>query len=266
MPPDVLRSRPPGIEAHAFADQGHFRRVGAAPADVDQPRRAHTRAADRVDERVVGLEQRVAHGHREFRVMAFGQSLCRGRELHRSHIVGRCVDEIAAEEHAFGNARGFFAVDAVGQHQFRLGAIVLAVARKAVEAENPGQRGAPTDIVRHIAEPIGAGVELLGESRRRQRIAALAEAEDVGRRRAGCIGNGQKLAVLGREACARKPVLFAFPPLRHPCFQALLRHRMERHCAFCTSDEGGMHAGILCVMKAANLEVDLTFRNRSTRL
>ena len=77
---------------------------------------------------------------RTFAPCCFGKRTRGGFELGRAHVVGRRVDEIARERHAFGDAREVVAIDAVGQHEPHVLVLRLAVAREAVRAEREGQR------------------------------------------------------------------------------------------------------------------------------
>ena len=93
-----------GIEAHALADQRHLRRVGIAPADVDQPRRPRAGPADGMDRRVVLGEQRVADDDPVLRPEAFGDLHGGVGQLRRSQIGGRRVDQVARQAHRAGEA------------------------------------------------------------------------------------------------------------------------------------------------------------------
>ena len=108
-----------GIETDAFADQRDLGCIRAAPDQIDQTRRALRALTHRMDKRIIGLQQRIAHDHREFRAMLPCKRARRFCQLFRPHVVGRRVDQVARQEHSIGNARDLRAVDAVGQNEFR---------------------------------------------------------------------------------------------------------------------------------------------------
>ena len=119
MPLAGLMSSPPVSKHTPLPTSVTLGSLALAPAQLDQPRRALRvgGAADGVDQRKVLLEQVVADDRAEFRAVLLGER-ARGRfELGRAHVVGRRVDQVARQRHAFGDAGQIVAVDAIGQHQ-----------------------------------------------------------------------------------------------------------------------------------------------------
>ena len=76
--------------------------------------RAVGRAADRVDEREVLLQQVVADDHADFAPWRLAERAGGGFELGRAHVVGRRVDQVARKRDALGDAGEIAAVDARG--------------------------------------------------------------------------------------------------------------------------------------------------------
>src|SRR5260370_21897123 len=74
--------------------------------------------------------------------------LLRGRrELLRSHVVRRRIDEIAGKSRRFRHSRDGRNVDAVGRHQLDTRGIRLAIATEAITAERKRKR-VKTGVVR----------------------------------------------------------------------------------------------------------------------
>ena len=166
-----LEIEPAGVEANALADERNLGIAGFAPAQFDQPRGARRvrRAADRVNERKVLLQQIVAHDRMEFRAVLFGQSASRRLKVRRAHVIGRRVDQIARQRHAFDDAAQIVAVGAFGQHESHRLVLRLAIAREAIGAEREGQRGKPR-IVRRIGKAVAAGRQHAGQQARQERV------------------------------------------------------------------------------------------------
>ena len=158
-----------GVEADALADQRHARMLGVAPRHVDQPRRAGGGAADGVDERKILRQQLVADDGVDGGGVARGK-LARGLfELRRAHVVGRRIDEIARQRHAFDDARQIVAIDALRQIELDRARLGLAVAGEAVEAEREGERGKPR-IVRLVGEAVDAVRQMLRQAAGQKRV------------------------------------------------------------------------------------------------
>ncbi len=181
-----------------------------------------------MDQRIVLLEQGVTGDDGELRAVLLREIAGGVRELFRAHVVGRRVDEVAAEENAGGDARDLFAVDAGGNDEPSGAGLALLVAGELIGAENPGQRAVGgAALVRHIGEAIGAGGKLFGEHRERQLVAALAEAQNRRRDRAGRVGKKLQIAFAGGEVRALQERGIAFGEARQELFQAVLGHRVQ---------------------------------------
>ncbi len=201
-----------------------------APGEIDQTRLARTGAADRVDQRIVGFEERIAGDHGDAGVERLGH-LARGLfEIGRPHVVGRRVDQIAREEHAFGETRDQRAVDALGQHEARLVLArgLLAVAVEGVGADRPriggagaGERG------RDIGERIDAGRQALGERGERMRVAAGAETEHGRPNPAVLAGDELQLALFRREPDRVEPARLVWRALSQEALQVLGQDGVE---------------------------------------
>ncbi len=108
----VLDVETAGVEADALADQRDLRIAVLAPGQIDQPRRARGAGADRMHQREI-LRERIAAGDLNLCAVLLGQCAGGVFQFGRSHIVGRRVDEIARQRHAFDDAGEIVAVDAV---------------------------------------------------------------------------------------------------------------------------------------------------------
>src|SRR5207244_2101388 len=75
------------------------------------PRCAHGGAADRVNQRIVLLQQIIADDHAKYRAIALREIARGSGKLLRPHIVGWYIHEIAREEDAFRNSRHLFAIN-----------------------------------------------------------------------------------------------------------------------------------------------------------
>ena len=210
-----LDVEPAGIEADALADQRDLRIAVLAPGDVDQPRRARRTGADRVNQREL-LGQRVAAGDVDRRAMLLGERAGGLFQFGRPHVVGRRVDEIARQRHAFDDAGEIVAVDAVGQHQPHVARFRLAVAGELIGAEREGERGEPR-VMRRIGEAVGARRQQAGQLPRPEqvfhRLVGVFQAEQNAgqfavRRRHGEIASGLGLDIRRRarmSARGRRP-------------------------------------------------------------
>ena len=151
-----------------------------SPDKIDQTRRAHAGAPDRVDHRIVGGKKRLARRDAESRAVLPGDVGRDRFELVRSHIIGGGIDEITRKENAFRDAAHFFTVDIGRQHKacdVLLGfARTRAIAIKGIGPDRPGKGRAFTgECVRHISERIDSGGQFLGEEGQGMRISPCAQ-------------------------------------------------------------------------------------------
>jgi hypothetical protein len=77
------------------------------------------------------------------------------RQLFRSHVVRRRIDEIAGKVGRLRHACDVGGVDAIRQYEFDLRCIRFAVPAEAVGAERKGERR-KARVVRRVREAIGA--------------------------------------------------------------------------------------------------------------
>ncbi len=195
-----------------------------------------------MDQGIVLLEQRVADDDGEFRAVLFCDIAGGGGELFGSHVVGRRVDEVAAEKDAGGDARDFLAVDARRQDKLRGAGLALLVARELIGAENPGQRAAlAAEILRHIGEAIGAGGKLFGKYRERELVAALAQTQNRGCDAARGIREQLQFAFARRETGAFQEGGVAFGQARQEALQPVLGHGVQGRGVARGLDEARMH-------------------------
>ena len=195
-----------------------------------------------MDQRIVLLEQGIAHGDGDFRAEPRRQAARSLGKLLRSHVVGRRVDEIASKENRFGDARCFFAIDAVGQDQHGTFPLVLPVAREFVCAQQPSKHSvSATDAFRNVVEFPDALGQAFGERGQCERIAAFAQSEHGASHLAAGRGYQSNLTFLRCEACAHKPRRFAFGAARKPLLQIAFCERVQRHGTDCACYKARMH-------------------------
>ena len=132
-----------GIEADALADDRHLGRVLGAPAEIDQAGRAVARASHGVDHREIVGEQAGAFGDLDARAEGVGKLARRALELGGAEIVGRRVDEVAAEIERLGERQNLVLARAVGQHEAPRSCAPSAdlVAGEAVAPGEEAERG-----------------------------------------------------------------------------------------------------------------------------
>ena len=142
-----------GIEANALAHQSDPR-PPAAPAEIDQPRRLGARPADRVDRRIVLLEQGIAGDHADPAAVGLGELAGGGGKLRRAEVASRGVDQVAHQAGRPGRALDRSALGPLGPDQ--LGeAPRLAVAGEGVAAS--AQPRAASFACRRRSAPPSAG-------------------------------------------------------------------------------------------------------------
>ena len=162
-------SRPAGVEADALADKRYARVIGLAPGHVDQPRRGGGGAADGMDQRKILFQQFVADHGGDRRGVARGELARRLFELRRPHVIGRRVDEIARQCHAFDDMLKLLAGDALRQIELDRSRLGLAIARETIGAEREGERGEPR-VGRLVGETVGAVRQMLWQPAGQKRI------------------------------------------------------------------------------------------------
>ena len=175
----VLDVEPAGVEAHALADQRDLRVAVLAPGDVDQPGAARRAGADRGDQREL-LGERVASGDFHGCAMLLGERAGGVLQLGRAHVVGRRVDEIARQRHAFQDAAEILSVHTLRDHQPYVAHLRLAVAGESIGAEREGQRRQPR-VMRRVGETVSArrqqGGQLPGPEQVFHRLVGVFQAE-----------------------------------------------------------------------------------------
>jgi hypothetical protein len=100
-------------------------------------------------------------------------------EIGRSHVVRRCVDEIAQQRDCLDHAFEIFAVEALRQIEHDLARLGFVVAREAICAEREGESREPR-VVRIVGEAVDAGRQLLRQTAGQEQIlgvAAILQAE-----------------------------------------------------------------------------------------
>ena len=75
------------------------------------------------------------------------------RQFLRSHVVCRCIDEVAGKRGRVCHSRGIGGVDAIGRHQPDIGRVGLTIAAEAIAAEREGKDREP-GIVRRVRKTI----------------------------------------------------------------------------------------------------------------
>ena len=115
MPASVLMSRPP-VSKHTPLPTSVTFGSPSLPQVMSISRGARRAGADRGDQREL-LGERVASGDFHGCAMLLGERAGGVFQLGRAHVVGRRVDEIARQRHAFDDAGEVVAVDAVRHHQ-----------------------------------------------------------------------------------------------------------------------------------------------------
>ena len=139
------------------------------PAQVDQARRAVARAADGVDHREIVGEKARAFRHLDARVEGVGKLARRGLELGGTEIVGRRVDEVAAEIERLGERQNPVLARAVGEDEpLGLAVIGRLVAGEAVAPGEETERG-QLRVRKRRGEAIIAFGQRIGENPRQQR-------------------------------------------------------------------------------------------------
>ena len=180
-----------GIETDTLADQRDARMAGVAPGHVDQPRCAGRRAADRVDERKILCQQVVADDGRDRGVVLRREPAHSVFKFGRSKIVGRRVDEVARQRHAFDDAIEIVAIDVLRQIETDVARLGLAVAAKAVETKREGERRQPR-IVRLIGEAVDAVRQMLRQAAGQKAVGRLALAFQAEQHPAEALLTGQQ--------------------------------------------------------------------------
>ena len=87
------------VEDHTLAHQRDDRMVRAAPGDLDEargPRRVGG-AANRMNHRVAGFQQRLAGGDGDFSAVRLRNSVRGGFQFVRPHVVGRRIHQVAGQ-------------------------------------------------------------------------------------------------------------------------------------------------------------------------
>ena len=95
-----------------------------------------------MDHRKVPRQQIVAHNGRGSGAIASGKGKERLLEVLRTHVTGRCVDQIAGQKLALGHRQQGFAIQPIGQLQARLFRLCLgrAIPVEPIACQKPGQR------------------------------------------------------------------------------------------------------------------------------
>ena len=157
-----------GIERDALSHQGHFRSAFLSPGEVDEPRGRRGGAADGVDHREILLQQLIADDALERGVVALCEMARRGFDPVGAEVVGRRVDQVAAEDDRLGDACHLVRIDAVRHREPDGLRRAGAVAVKIVAAEEP-REGRERRVVGRVLEAIGAlgqdAGQLAGEER-----------------------------------------------------------------------------------------------------
>ena len=146
-------SSPPVSKQTPFADKRNFRIDGLAPGNIDQPWCSRRAGADRMHQRKI-LGERVTTRDLHLGAVLVGECPAGRFQLGGPHIVGRCVDKIAAERHALDNAAEIFAINAFRNHKMHIALFCLAVANKLICTECKSQRS-QSPIMRCVRETIG---------------------------------------------------------------------------------------------------------------
>ena len=180
-----------GIETDTLADQRDARMAGVAPGHVDQPRCAGRGAADRVDERKILCQQVVADDGRDRGVVLRREPAHGVFKFGRSKIVGRRVDEVARQRHAFDDAIEIVAIDVLRQIETDVARLGLAIAAKAVETKREGERRQPR-IVRLIGEAVDAVRQMLRQAAGQKPVGRLVLAFQAEQHAAEALLTGQQ--------------------------------------------------------------------------
>ena len=101
------------------------------------------------------LRQLIARNAVEAGTVALRQIMRGLRQLLRSHVVRRRIDEVAREICRFRRPTDLGAINAFGRHQLDLGGVSLAVSTEPIAAERKRER-CQVCIIRRIGEMIAA--------------------------------------------------------------------------------------------------------------
>src|SRR5437764_7782238 len=93
-------------------------------------------------------------------------------ELRWTHIIGRRVDEVARQGHAFDDVLQLLAGEALRQIELDRPGLRLAIARETIGAERERERGEP-GIRRFVGEAVDAVRQMLRQSTSHERILAV---------------------------------------------------------------------------------------------
>ncbi len=153
------------IEAHALPDQCHAR-TARAPAHVDQPRRVVRRPANRVNHRIVGLEQSVTGGHLHPRLETPGHLPGLTGKLRGAHVFRGRVDQVAQQRRRIEHLPDGSPVRPRGPHKIGPGKLRWPVAGEFIGGKPPAQGGVMGDsLCNPPRDPVAAGRQARGKCR-----------------------------------------------------------------------------------------------------